>query len=167
VSDSHPIRVSVVGAGDATEDEIDLAIEVGRAIGRAGAVLVCGGLGGVMAAAAKGAREVGGRTVGLLPGPDADAANRWIEVPVPTGLGEARNVLVVRAGEAVIAIGGSWGTLSEIALARKIGRSVVTLGTPPADGLDCPAGRDASDAVSMALAFAKERRGQGIGRVDP
>jgi uncharacterized protein (TIGR00725 family) len=135
-----------------------VATEVGRHLANAGAVLICGGLGGVMEAAARGAREAGGRTMGLLPGTDADEANPWIELPVATGLGEARNLLVVRTGEAVIAIGGGWGTLSEIALARKIGRRVVTLGLPPAEGLGCPAAKGPGDAVARALGFAREAR---------
>jgi uncharacterized protein (TIGR00725 family) len=152
------LRISVVGAGAASSEEIHLATEVGRHLAKAGAVLICGGLGGVMGAAARGAREAGGRTVGLLPGTDADEANPWIELPLATGLGEARNLMVVRAGEAVIAVGGGWGTLSEIALARKIGRRVVTLGRPPAEGLGCPAANDPDDAVARALDFAREVR---------
>jgi uncharacterized protein (TIGR00725 family) len=90
---------------------------------------VCGGLGGVMEAACRGARSRGGLTVGLLPGVDRDAANGWVVVALPTGLGEARNALVVRAADAVVAIGGGWGTLSEIALALKAGVPVVGVGT--------------------------------------
>jgi uncharacterized protein (TIGR00725 family) len=148
----------VVGAGSASREEEDLAQGVGRALAERGAVLICGGLGGVMEAAAKGAAEAGGRSVGLLPGTDAGAANRWIDLPLPTGLGEARNALVVRAAEAVIAVGGSWGTLSEIALARKIGRAVVTLGTPPAEGLDLPAARSPEEAAAWAVREAEHRR---------
>lgn len=151
-------RVAVVGAGAASSEEVRLATEVGRQLARAGAILICGGLGGVMEAAARGAREAGGRTVGLLPGTDASDANPWIELPVPTGLGEARNLLVVRAGESVIAVGGAWGTLSEIALARKIGRPVVTLGPPPAEGLGCPAAEEPEGAVAWALDHARDLR---------
>ena len=101
----------------------------------AGAGLVCGGLGGVMEAACRGARSRGGLTLGLLPGTDRDAANGWVVVALPTGLGEARNALVVRAADAVVAIGGGWGTLSEIALALKTGVPVVGVGTwEPAQG---------------------------------
>lgn len=92
-------------------------------------MLVCGGLGGVMAAACRGAREAGGTTVGILPGTDRSAANRWVEVAVPTGVGELRNGLVVRAADAVIAVAGGFGTLSEIALALKLGVPVVGLNT--------------------------------------
>lgn len=153
-----PLRVSVIGASSSSEEEDRLAEEVGRALAEAGAVVVCGGLGGVMAAAARGAREAGGRTVGILPGDDAGAANRWIEIALPTGLGEVRNALVARSGEAVVAVGGSWGTLSEIAFARTAGRSVVTLGTPPAAGLALPAADTAREAVALALDAARRSR---------
>lgn len=95
----------------------------------AGAVLVCGGLGGVMEAACRGARARGGETVGLLPGDDRSSANAFVGIAIPTGLGEGRNVLVVRAADALVAIGGGWGTLSEIALALRAGRPVMGLGT--------------------------------------
>lgn len=106
-----------------------VAEEVGRRLARAGAVVVCGGLGGVMAAACRGAAGVGGVTVGLLPGDDRSAANEWVGVPVATGLGEGRNVLVVRTSDALVAVGGAYGTLSEVALALKAGKVVAGLGT--------------------------------------
>jgi uncharacterized protein (TIGR00725 family) len=122
--------VAVVGAGDDRDPvALERAEEVGRRLAEHAAVLVCGGLGGVMAAACRGAAGAGGRTVGLLPGADRTAANPWVEVAVPTGLGELRNGLVVRAADAVIAIGGGYGTLSEIALALKLERPVIGLGT--------------------------------------
>ena len=121
--------IAVVGPGRASEAELALAEEVGAAVADAGAVLVCGGLGGVMEAACRGARSRRGRTVGLLPGLDRADANGWVEIAVPTGLGEARNALVVRAADALVAIGGAWGTLSEIALGLKTGRPVIGLGT--------------------------------------
>ena len=121
--------VAVVGAGDADAEEEAVALDVGRALARGGAVLVCGGLGGVMAAACRGASEAGGVTVGLLPGPDRTAANPWVSVAIATGMGELRNGLVVRAADGVIAVGGGFGTLSEIALALKLGRPVVGVGT--------------------------------------
>lgn len=155
---SPPVRISVIGAGRASEVEEALARQVGKALARRGAVLVCGGLGGVMAAAARGCREEGGRTVGVLPGDVPEAANPWIELPLATGMGEARNALVVRFGEAVVAVGGEWGTLSEIALARKLGRAVVTLGTPPARGLGLPAAGDPGEAVDWAVERALGRR---------
>jgi uncharacterized protein (TIGR00725 family) len=121
-------RVAVVGPGtDADPDLLSAAREVGRLLADAGAVVVTGGLGGVMAAAAAGAAEAGGTSVGILPGDDPGAASAGHTVVVPTGLGEMRNALVVRSADAVIAVGGSWGTLSEVALARRTGRPVVVL----------------------------------------
>jgi uncharacterized protein (TIGR00725 family) len=124
-----PIYIGVVGSGGEVEQTNAAAEEVGRAIARAGAIVVCGGLGGVMAAACRGARDEGGRTIGLLPGTDRDAGNEWLDVTIPTGLGEMRNALVVRASDALVAVGGEFGTLSEIALALKLGTPVVGLGT--------------------------------------
>jgi uncharacterized protein (TIGR00725 family) len=99
-------------------------------------VLVCGGLGGVMQAACRGAKEAGGTTVGILPGHDRGEANEFVDVAIPTGLGEARNALVVRAADALIAVGGGYGTLSEIALALKAGKRVAGLGTWEIDGVE-------------------------------
>lgn len=125
-----PPYVAVVGPGTAASPGIEaLAEAVGRRLAEAGAVLVCGGLAGVMAAACRGAAAAGGTTVGLLPGDDRRQANPWVTVAVPTGLGELRNGLVVRAADAVVAVAGEHGTLSEIALALKLGRPVVGLGT--------------------------------------
>jgi uncharacterized protein (TIGR00725 family) len=153
----------VVGAGEASPVELELAEEAGAAVASAGCGLVCGGLGGVMEAACRGARSRGGLTVGLLPGLDRDAANGWVIVAVPTGLGEARNALVVRAADAVVAIGGGWGTLSEIALALKTGVPVTGVGTwepsiggSPADGIVACA--DAQEAVTEALRLSSQPR---------
>lgn len=107
--------------------ELDLACAVGRGLASAGAVLLCGGLEGVMEAACEGAHAAGGLTVGLLAGDDRSAANPYVGVALATGLGELRNGLIVRASDAVIAIGGGWGTLSEIAFAMRTGRPVVAL----------------------------------------
>ena len=112
--------------------------------------MVCGGLGGTMEAACRGARSAGGTTIGILPGLDRADANPYVEVAVPTGLGEARNALVVRAADAVIAVGGGYGTLSEIALALKAGKRVVGLGTWQIEGV--VAVEDAEAAVAAALA---------------
>jgi uncharacterized protein (TIGR00725 family) len=121
--------IAVVGAGDATDAEAAAAEEIGRGLASAGAVVVCGGLDGVMAAACRGAKAAGGTTVGILPGADRAAANAWVDVAIPTGLGEARNALVVRAADALVAVGGEYGTLSEIALALKAGKPVIGLDT--------------------------------------
>lgn len=126
---TSPPYVAVVGGGDAGPHDEAVAEAVGEGLAAAGAVVVCGGLGGVMAAACRGARRAGGLTVGLLPGGDRRPANAWLSVTIPTGLGELRNGLVVRAADAVLAVGGEYGTLSEIALALKLGRPVVGVGT--------------------------------------
>jgi len=122
-----PAYISVIGAGSCGAAQEALAEEVGRLIAGEGAVLVCGGLGGVMAAAARGAKEAGGTTLGILPGSDRFAANPHIDYAVSTGVGHARNLAVVSSGDAVIAVGGSFGTLSEIGLAAKLGRPVIIL----------------------------------------
>ena len=124
-----PLQVAVVGAGDAGEDLATAAEEVGRRLAEAGAALVCGGLGGVMEAACRGAKSAGGLTIGILPGRRREDANRWVDVAIPTGMGETRNALVVLSGDAVVAIGGEYGTLSEVAFGLKLGRPVVGLGT--------------------------------------
>ena len=121
--------IGVIGPATAGAETLAAAEEVGVEIARREAILVCGGLGGVMEAAARGAKRGGGLTIGILPGFNAEEANPFIDVPVVTGLGEARNVLVVRSSSAVIAIAGSYGTLSEIALALKCGISIVGMGT--------------------------------------
>ncbi|MGH3118400.1 MAG: TIGR00725 family protein, partial [Gaiellales bacterium] len=123
------VYVAVVGPGDADPSAEERAAALGKSLAQAGAVVVCGGLGGVMAAACRGAREAGGTTVGILPGGDRTEANPWVEVALATGLGEARNALVVRAADAVVAVAGGYGTLSEIALALKMGKPVIGLGT--------------------------------------
>jgi uncharacterized protein (TIGR00725 family) len=123
------IVVAVVGASTASAEEEQVAVEVGRLIAEAGWTLVCGGLGGVMAAACRGAADAGGLTLGLLPGDRSEDANPWVRVAIPTGLGEARNAIVARTADALIAVGGEFGTLSEIALGLKLGRPVVGIGT--------------------------------------
>ncbi len=151
----RPVRVAVCGTGhDADAGLLEAAEEIGRRLAEAGAVLVCGGLGGVMEASARGAAGAGGLTVGILPGRDADAANAWIRIPLATGLGEGRNVLVVRGADAVIAVGGEWGTLSEVALARKIGIPVILFRPGLTAGLGIPEAHTAEEAVTEALAVA-------------
>jgi len=127
--------VAVVGPGEATAEQIEHAEAVGGGLAAAGAVLVCGGLGGIMEAACRGAAEQGGATVGLLPGSDRSAANEWVSIAIPTGLGELRNGLIVRTADVVIAVGGGHGTLSEVALALKTRVPVVGLGTWEIDGV--------------------------------
>jgi len=155
------LYVAVVGNGGGVSAAQRRAAEaVGRAVADAGAVVVCGGLGGVMEAACRGAHAGGGLTVGILPGRDRGEANRHVDVAIPTGLGEARNALVVRAADAVVALAGEYGTLSEIALALQAGIPVVGLDTwelarggEPVDAF-VRAG-DPEEAVAVALRLAR------------
>ena len=146
----------MAGSGEAPPADLEAAERVGRTLAARRAVVVCGGRGGVMEAACRGAKEGGGTTLGILPGLDRADANPYVDVAVPTGLGEARNALVVRAADALIAVGGEWGTLSEIALAKRAGKRVVGLGTwelsragGPVDGI--VAASDPEEAVELAL----------------
>jgi uncharacterized protein (TIGR00725 family) len=128
-SSSMAVQIAVIGGGDSDAAAMDAAEIVGVELAKAGAVLICGGLGGVMAAACRGAKSAGGTTVGVLPETDPGTANRWVDVVIPTGLGEARNAIVVRSAGAVVAIDGEYGTLSEIALALRSGVPVIGLAT--------------------------------------
>jgi len=121
--------IAVIGGGQPSTKEAKLAEKVGRQLAKRGAILVCGGLGGVMEAACKGARAEGGITVGILPGESRQAANPYIQIPIVTGMGYARNVAVVKSAQAVIAVGGSYGTLSEISYALQSGIPVIGLNT--------------------------------------
>ena len=142
--------VAVCGATDATPSQLDAAREVGMLLAKSGAVVINGGYGGVSAAASEGAAGAGGTVVGLLSEGDREGANPHLTLSLPTGLGQGRNLLIVTAAESVIAIGRGWGTLSEIAHARRLGRSVFALDTWDVQGLevvDTPA-----EAVKRALA---------------
>jgi uncharacterized protein (TIGR00725 family) len=150
--------IAVIGGGTCSAEETALAEDVGRQLAERGAVVVCGGLGGVMEAVAKGAKSNGGTTVGILPGADPAAANPYIDVPLATGLGEMRNFLIVRGAQALIAIGGGIGTLSEIALAQRIGKPVVGLHDSFRNAVDIPRVTTATDAVAWAL----ERANSGM-----
>ena len=121
--------IAVIGSGDCSPEEAGLAEEVGRELARNNVILICGGLGGVMEAACKGAASAGGVTIGILPGDIRQTANHYVQIPIITGLGEARNVIVVKSAQAVIAIGGSFGTLSEISHARQNKIPVIGLNT--------------------------------------
>ena len=121
--------IAVIGGGQPSPQEAKLAEEVGHELARRGAILVCGGLGGVMEAACKGASSEGGTTIGILPGDNSEAANPYVQIPIVTGLGYARNIAVVKSAQAVIAIGGNYGTLSEISHALQSGIPVVGLNT--------------------------------------
>lgn len=154
--------IAVIGSASCNAQVGAVAEEVGREIARRGAVLVCGGRGGVMEAACRGAKAEGGTTVGILPGADRREANAYVDIPIATGLGEARNTIVVRAADAVIAVSGGHGTLSEIGFALKMGRPVVGLGTWEVvqDGQPDRAvvqAATASQSVERALALAIAR----------
>jgi len=147
--------IAVVGPGG-TDDPTLLAdaAEVGRLVAQAGHDVVTGGLGGVMAAASRGAHEAGGRVVGVLPGDDPDAANHWVDEAIATGLGQARNATLVAMAEAVIGVGGSWGTLSEIALARRLGKPVVWLHGWDITGPSDPVPRASTPEDAMIIAVS-------------
>jgi uncharacterized protein (TIGR00725 family) len=144
------MQVAVVGSGVEHEERAE---EVGRLLAERGCTVVCGGHGEVMAAAARGAKSAGGTTIGILPGETRAAANEWIDHVVVTGIGHARNLAVVASGEAVIAVGGRWGTLAEIGLARALGRPVVILEPGwEIEGVERAA--TPAEAVERALALA-------------
>lgn len=162
----RPAYVAVCGGGEAPAKDVERAEAIGRGLAQAGAVLVTGGLGGVMEAASRGAQSSGGIVLALLPGDRHEDANAFASVVVPTGMGEARNALVVRAADALIAIGGEYGTLSEIALALRTGRPVIGLDTwdlrPPrrSTGARIVRARTPSEAVRLAVDAAERRRAE-------
>jgi uncharacterized protein (TIGR00725 family) len=162
---SRPPQIAVIGKGAPDEELAALAEEVGRAIGEAGAVLVCGGLGGVMEAASRGARAAGGDVIGIVPGEDTASANPYVTHAVATGIGHARNLAVVASADAVVAIGGEWGTLAEIGFARRLGRSVAALRSWTVSGsgaMERAPGVESVDdpgaAVELSLEAARARR---------
>ena len=152
--------VAVIGGSAPTREEAATAESVGRALAEAGAVLICGGRGGVMEAACRGAKAAGGITIGILPGTDRGEANPYVDIPIVTGIGVARNAIIARTAQAAVAVGGSYGTLSEIALALAFGVPVVGLGTwefereghPPAPVVYAAT---PEEAVARALALAR------------
>lgn len=153
--------IAVVGPGVSDELDERIAEQVGRAIARRGAILVCGGMTGVMEAACRGAKREGGTTVGILPSFGRDDANPYVDIAIATGMGEMRNALIVRTADVLVAVGGAFGTLSEIALALKTGVPVVGLGTwklgRPKDGPD-PIVRAAGPEEAVGLALEQARR---------
>ncbi|MEN2995101.1 MAG: TIGR00725 family protein [Thermodesulfovibrio sp.] len=143
--------IGVIGAGEAEKELLDLAEEVGRLLAKEKVIVVTGGLGGVMEAACKGAYYEGGITLGILPTDKKEDANPYVKIPIPTGMGEMRNSLIVRASDALIAIGGGYGTLSEIALALKTGKKVVGLKTWNIPGIiEC---YSAEEAVTIVMSL--------------
>ena len=168
-SSREAVYVAVIGPGDdATEEDTATARQVGRLLAARGAIVVCGGLGGVMAAVCEGAAAGDGLTVGLLPGRDRAAGNRHLSVVLPTGLGELRNGLIIRVCDVVVAIGGSWGTLSEIALAIRNGKPTVMVGGWKVDDLPRQPPRvlhraaSAEQAVDQALALSADSKRRGM-----
>jgi uncharacterized protein (TIGR00725 family) len=164
------VYVAVCGAGVATPDEEAIAEEIGRRLAERGAVVVSGGMTGVMEASCRGAKASGGTTLGILPGTDRREANEFIDLAIPTGMGEMRNALIVRAADVLIAVSGEFGTLSEVALALNIGVPVVGLTTwelgksgervEAFEAADSP-----EEAVTRALALADPSAGEGGSRV--
>ena len=163
---TRPVQIAVCGPGDADEAAMNLAEAVGHALGRRGATLVCGGLGGCMEAACRGAKAAGGVTVGIVPGYEARSANRYVDHAVCTGMGQARNPIIVASGAAVIAVAGGAGTLSEVALAIRLSRPVVLIGEWPEalgaelagmvrPGSSVQLARTPDEAVEMALAESR------------
>jgi len=150
----QPVYVAVIGASNARPEDLEHAEAAGRRLAELGAIVVTGGRGGVMEAASRGAKDARGQTVGLLPGLDRSDANPFVDVALPTGLGEMRNGLVARAAEAVVAVGGAWGTLAEIAFARAAGKPVFGVGSWELgeDGVVAVAsGREAADRAVAAI----------------
>jgi uncharacterized protein (TIGR00725 family) len=141
--------VAVIGPGDASAAELAIAEEVGARLVDLGATVVTGGLGGVMEAASRGAKSRRGLTIGLLPGLDRSEANGWVDVAIATGLGEIRNALIVRTSDALVAVGGGVGTLSEIGFALKLGRPVIGVGTFEVEGVVQVT--SAAEAAELAL----------------
>ncbi|MDH4268769.1 MAG: TIGR00725 family protein [Dehalococcoidia bacterium] len=159
--------IAVIGNSSCSPEEAKLAETAGELLAQQGVTVICGGLGGVMEAACRGAKSKGGLTVGILPGQDSSAANPWVDIPVVTGIGEARNVTVVKSAQVVIAIGGSYGTLSEIAYALKSNIPVIGLNTwsLSRDGREDDSiirVQSATEAVDKAISLAKRRKSHEI-----
>jgi uncharacterized protein (TIGR00725 family) len=153
----QPIYLAVIGGSDVSSETAALAREVGRQVGARGAVLLCGGLGGVMAAAAQGVQEAGGVSLGILPDGDRRRANPYLTYTIATNLGHARNVLIAHSADALIAVGGSYGTVSEAAIALKLGKPVIALNvTWDLPGLQ----RAATPEAAVAMAW------EGSGRIN-
>jgi hypothetical protein len=149
-----PCYIAVIGGGEADPAVLETAREVGREIARRGAVLLCGGLGGVMSAAAQGAAEAGGVAIGILPDGDRSRANPFLTYSIPTNLGHARNMIIAHSADALIAVDGSYGTISEAAIALKLGKPVAALKAAwDLPGLNRAAG--ARQAVDLALSSLK------------
>ena len=154
------LTIGVIGASSPTKKIENLAKEVGCLLAANGAVVICGGLSGVMEAVCRGAKSIGGTTIGILPGSNPDVANEWIDHVICTGMGEARNLVIIKSSDAVIAVGGGYGTLSEIGFALKLNKPIIGLQTwelenPNMDKLALKVMDDPKDAVSMSIKMAK------------
>ena len=143
------VIIGVIGGGTADAETLQMAEEIGRLIAQHGMLLVCGGLGGVMEAAARGAKGAGGTTVGILPEADRSSANPYVDIPIATGFGDGRNVIIVRTADLLIAVGGSFGTLSEIAYARKMEKPVIGVASWEIPGM--MKATTPAEAVKMAM----------------
>ncbi len=154
------LYIAVVGGGKCTAEEAAIAEAVGRELAKRGAILICGGLGGIMEAACKGASSEGGITIGILPSDNAETANPYVKIPIATGMGEARNLIITRTAQALIAVSGEYGTLSEIAFALKNNKPVIGLKTWSLhkNKKEVPAiipADNAADAVAKAMELAQ------------
>jgi uncharacterized protein (TIGR00725 family) len=147
--------IGVIGASSCSAEIAKLAEAVGREIGKRGAGLMCGGLGGVMEFASKGAKEAGGLTIGILPGTSKEEANRYIDIPIVTGLGHARNILIAHSSDSLIAVSGEHGTLSEIAIGLKLKKTVIGLNTWDIEGVI--RAKTAADAIEKAIKISEGR----------
>jgi len=164
---SHEMIIGVIGDSSCSPEEAKLAETVGELLAQRGVTIVCGGLGGVMEAVCRGAKSKGGLTVGILPGQYSSMANPWVDIPVVTGIGEARNVAVVKSAQAIIAIGGSYGTLSEIAYALKssipvIGLNTWSLSRNGREDDSIIRAQSAMEAVDKTISLAKRRKNYEI-----
>jgi len=148
--------IGVIGTSEASTEEYQTAEEVGREIARRKGILVCGGLGGVMEASCRGAKSEGGLTIGIIPGSSKKEANPYVDIPIVTGISEARNIIVVRSSNAIIAIGGSFGTLSEIAFALKLEIPVVGINTWEVS-TNIKKATTPKEAVDLAFSLARPR----------
>lgn len=147
--------IGVIGASSCSAEIAKLAEAVGREIGKGGAVLICGGLGGVMEFASKGAKEAGGLTIGILPGRSKEDANSYIDIPIVTGLGHARNIVIAHSADSLIAISGEYGTLSEIAIGLKLKKTVIGLNTWDIEGVI--RANTAAEAIEKAVKISEGR----------
>ncbi|MCI0454131.1 MAG: TIGR00725 family protein [Candidatus Dadabacteria bacterium] len=148
--------IGVIGTSEASDEESKTAEEVGREIARRKGTLVCGGLSGVMESACRGAKSEGGLTIGIIPGFNGSDANPYVDVPIITGIGEARNIIVVRSSDAIIAIGGSFGTLSEIAFALKLDIPIIGINTWEVSS-NIKKATTPKEAVDLAFSLARPR----------